>query len=303
MVTPSQPPPPPSSGIVCRQGFAFAKEWCSKGNGPIYIEVDTYRYEGYFYGNFVSFCSHTRRFGSETNPKSEVLLYFDVPHRWHVMHTALCDAAGGHWLMYRSASTRLNRSSHPLFLAELMYGGCGPMSATKANSIVHIGCRTPSTLVEPCCDCVRSAWVGGRCAIRYHGHSMSDPGTTYRNRDEIASMRTARDPIEFVKNLLVDNGLAEAQELKDIEKDIRKEVQVGRSFFLGGGHTRTRHAAHSHTPRTAAFYFHISDPPESTVVVPPPHTLTCTHPSSARGERITRVRTRFYIGVRYEVRT
>ncbi|CAN0555840.1 unnamed protein product, partial [Ectocarpus sp. 8 AP-2014] len=40
---------------------------------------------------------------------------------------------------------------------------------------------------------------------------MSDPGTTYRNRDEIASMRTARDPIEFVKNLLVDNGLAEAQ--------------------------------------------------------------------------------------------
>ena len=68
---------------------------------------------------------------------------------------------------------------------------------------------------------------------------MSDPGTTYRNRDEIASMRTARDPIEFVKNLLVDNSLAEAQELKDIEKamsmcflfssldnDQRKEVLV-----------------------------------------------------------------------------
>ncbi|CAN0548477.1 unnamed protein product, partial [Ectocarpus sp. 8 AP-2014] len=63
---------------------------------------------------------------------------------------------------------------------------------------------------------------------------MSDPGTTYRNRDEIASMRTARDPIEFVKNLLVDNGLAEAQELKDIEKDIRKEVQEALKKAKGG---------------------------------------------------------------------
>ncbi|CAN0476225.1 unnamed protein product [Ascophyllum nodosum] len=69
---------------------------------------------------------------------------------------------------------------------------------------------------------------------RYHGHSMSDPGTTYRNRDEIASMRTARDPVELVKNLLVDNDLVEAQELKEIEKDIRKEVQEALKRAKGG---------------------------------------------------------------------
>jgi pyruvate dehydrogenase E1 component alpha subunit len=59
---------------------------------------------------------------------------------------------------------------------------------------------------------------------RYHGHSMSDPGTTYRNRDEIAAMRQTRDPIEFVKKLLLDHTDVAEEELKAIEKDIRAEV-------------------------------------------------------------------------------
>lgn len=54
---------------------------------------------------------------------------------------------------------------------------------------------------------------------------MSDPGTSYRNRDEISGIRTARDPIEFVKKLLMDNNLATADELKVVEKEIRDEVQ------------------------------------------------------------------------------
>lgn len=60
---------------------------------------------------------------------------------------------------------------------------------------------------------------------RYHGHSMSDPGTTYRTREEVGGVRQARDPIDYVKKLLVDNDMAAPEELKAIEKGIRADVQ------------------------------------------------------------------------------
>jgi pyruvate dehydrogenase E1 component alpha subunit len=61
---------------------------------------------------------------------------------------------------------------------------------------------------------------------RYHGHSMSDPGTTYRTREEVGGVRTARDPIDYVKKLLIDNSMCTAEEIKAMEKDIRNAVQA-----------------------------------------------------------------------------
>jgi len=60
---------------------------------------------------------------------------------------------------------------------------------------------------------------------RYHGHSMSDPGTTYRNREEIALTRSTRDPLQFLKKTIIDAGFAEDHEMKAMEKEIRKQVQ------------------------------------------------------------------------------
>ena len=61
---------------------------------------------------------------------------------------------------------------------------------------------------------------------RYHGHSMSDPGVTYRTREEINEVRANRDPVEIVRKLLIENSWATEAELKDIEKKIRAGIDA-----------------------------------------------------------------------------
>lgn len=59
---------------------------------------------------------------------------------------------------------------------------------------------------------------------RYGGHSMSDPGTTYRTREEIQRMRSTQDPIAGLKQKLLDWGVTSEEELKSIDKEARSHV-------------------------------------------------------------------------------
>jgi hypothetical protein len=43
---------------------------------------------------------------------------------------------------------------------------------------------------------------------------MSDPGTTYRTREEVQRMRSTQDPIRGLQRYIEEWGLASEQELK-----------------------------------------------------------------------------------------
>ncbi|OYR32105.1 pyruvate dehydrogenase (acetyl-transferring) E1 component, alpha subunit [Brucella lupini] len=64
---------------------------------------------------------------------------------------------------------------------------------------------------------------------RYRGHSMSDPAK-YRSKEEVQKMRSEHDPIEQVKQRLIDKGWATEEELKEIDKDVRDIVADSADF-------------------------------------------------------------------------
>jgi pyruvate dehydrogenase E1 component alpha subunit len=57
---------------------------------------------------------------------------------------------------------------------------------------------------------------------RYKGHSMSDPAK-YRTKEEVAEYKSL-DPIEQVKQSILENSFATEEELKEIDKKIKAEV-------------------------------------------------------------------------------
>jgi pyruvate dehydrogenase E1 component alpha subunit len=61
---------------------------------------------------------------------------------------------------------------------------------------------------------------------RYGGHSMSDPGTTYRTREEVQRMRSTQDPIRGLARNIEEWGVATEQELKLLDKEAKAEVDA-----------------------------------------------------------------------------
>ncbi|MBW03306.1 Pyruvate dehydrogenase E1 component subunit alpha, somatic form, mitochondrial, partial [Eschrichtius robustus] len=69
-------------------------------------------------------------------------------------------------------------------------------------------------------------------AYRYHGHSMSDSGISYRTREEAQNLRSKSHPSVLLKGKMLNNKLASIEELKEIDVEVRKEIDAAAQCAL-----------------------------------------------------------------------
>lgn len=63
---------------------------------------------------------------------------------------------------------------------------------------------------------------------RYRGHSLSDPAK-YRTKEELEEYK-AKDPIEEVKKIILSKKWATEEELKEVDKKVKKQVEESVKF-------------------------------------------------------------------------
>ena len=64
---------------------------------------------------------------------------------------------------------------------------------------------------------------------RYRGHSMSDPAK-YRSKDEVQKMRAEQDPIDRVRQRLMDEFSVSEENMKSIDKSVKEIVTAAAEF-------------------------------------------------------------------------
>ena len=79
------------------------------------------------------------------------------------------------------------------------------------------------------CRAGKGPYVLEVMTYRYRGHSMSDPAK-YRSREEVNKVRTERDPINHLRDLLLAGNIATEDQLKDIDKEVKAVVAEAADF-------------------------------------------------------------------------
>ena len=122
-------------------------------------------------------------------------------------------------------SVKRSTKSTSLFGRGLAYG----IKGEAVDGMDVLAVKAAGEKAVAVCRAGEGPYILEMMTYRYRGHSMSDPAK-YRTREEVEKMKTEKDAIEHVRDLLLGAGLASDEELKTIDKEIKDIVNASAEF-------------------------------------------------------------------------
>lgn len=207
------------------------KTGCSKGKGG---SMHMY-YDNFYGGNGIV--------GAQVPVGAGVALAMKQQGKKNVVHVMYGDGAANQGQIFEAMNMAKLWSLPAIFICENNKFGMGTSSERAASNVEYYkrgdvipgikvdgmdvyAVRTAAKYAKDFCVAGNGPIVLEMNTYRYVGHSMSDPGTTYRTRSDVEAVRQARDAIAGLKKRVIDNGFATDAELKEMEKDVRKEIEA-----------------------------------------------------------------------------
>ena len=75
----------------------------------------------------------------------------------------------------------------------------------------------------------KGPYILGMQTYRYRGHSMSDPAK-YRSREEVSKVRSEQDPIDRIRQRILDLKAADDEALKKIDSAVKAVVSEASDY-------------------------------------------------------------------------
>ncbi len=117
-----------------------------------------------------------------------------------------------------SASTEFFRRGEP-------YGIAGH----QANGMQVLDVKAAGEKAAAHCRAGKGPYLLEMQTYRYRGHSMSDPAR-YRSREEVSRVRRESDPIDNLREILIETGACDDARIKDMDREIKTIVTEAAEF-------------------------------------------------------------------------